>query len=121
MRNKECAIFSYHIILKRHRLEWLLHENQNVAVYHFLSEIRPVPLKNRIESDLNFSQHSLRKELNGFVKLSVILAEAFQLVDNGKPRSENSDINSTRSLNNNKSNYNNKNKDNKSKNNKDMK
>lgn len=65
MRN---LIISYHSILKRHGLAWLVEENKTVAVYHVLSSIRFVPLITRLTSDLDFAQHSLRKAFNGFMK-----------------------------------------------------
>lgn len=45
-------------------------------------------LKESLMSDLSFSRHYLRKDLKGFLKHAVRLAEAFQLVDFGPPKNQ---------------------------------
>lgn len=57
-----------------------MNENQKVAVKHVLSAIKPKPLKERLESDVAFSQHALRKEFTGFLAHAIKLAEVFRLV-----------------------------------------
>lgn len=52
---------SYHTILSRHALKWIISDNQKVAVQHFLLSIRPNSLRERLESDLSFSHHELKK------------------------------------------------------------
>lgn len=99
---------SYLSILERHGLAWLLERNQKVAVDHVLSAIRTVSLKTLLKSDLDFDQQSLQKAFTGFMRYAIKLAEKFQLVDNGKLPSGNSDKNSKRSGNNQKSNSNHK-------------
>lgn len=76
---------SYITILGRHGLKWIVTDNQKIAVQHVLSAIRPVSLKDRLESDLSFSHHPLKKDFKGFLKHSIRLAEAFQIVDSGPP------------------------------------
>lgn len=84
MRN---LFVSYRAILKRHGVAWLLEDNQKVAVDHVLSAIRPTSVKERLESDLEFAKYELKKNFQGFMKHAIRVAEAFQIVDNGKPRS----------------------------------
>ena len=74
---------TYHTILRKNGLAWILKENQKVAVYHVLSAIRPLTFKQRIESDLSFSYHTLKKDFRGFREHVHKLAVAFQLVDCG--------------------------------------
>lgn len=64
-------------------LKWLIEGNPNVAVEHVLSAIRPKSLRDRLTSDLSFAQQQLKKDVKGFLKHSVHLAEAFQLFDAG--------------------------------------
>lgn len=87
----EGLFIRYHSILNEQGLTWIVQDNQKLAVSHVLSAIRPVTLKERLESDLGFSQHALKKDFHGFLKHAVKLSEAFQLVDSGprrRPRKE---------------------------------
>ena len=79
---------SYHTMLSRNGLLWLLKDNQKVGVTHVLSAIRPATLTEQLEGDLDFAHHGLKKDFQGFMRHAIKIAEAFQLVDNGKPRSE---------------------------------
>lgn len=94
MRNKNAKarmqdlFVSYHMILLRHGLKWIVTENQKVAVSHVLQAVPPATLRDRLQSDLAFSHHELRKDFPGFLKHAIRLAEAFQLVDSGGPKSE---------------------------------
>lgn len=88
MRN---LFVSYRTILRRHGIEWILEDNEKVAVKHVLSAIRPNTLRQRLESDLEFAYHSLKKDFTGFMDHAIKLAEAFQLVDNGKPKGNKDD------------------------------
>ena len=81
---------NYMTLLRRHGLSWIIKENQKVAVGHVLSAIRPTSLQSRLDSDLQFSHHDLRKNFQGFLKHATRLSEAFQLLDNGKPSSQSS-------------------------------
>jgi len=74
---------SYHKLLRRHGLSWVLKANEKTAVYHVLSAIRPYSLKDRLTDDLDFAKHKLRKDFKGFMAHAIKLSEAFQLVDNG--------------------------------------
>lgn len=65
-----------------------------------LSEIRPNSLHDRLKNDLEFSHHHLRKDFQKFVLLAIKLAEAFQLVDDGKPKAGGSDQKPTGTFNN---------------------
>lgn len=95
MRNTNAAarmqdlFTNYHTILVRNGLKWIIKDNQKVAVYHVLSAIRPNSLKERLESDLAFSHHDLRKDFLGFLKHAIRLAEAFQIVDSGPTNKKN--------------------------------
>lgn len=51
---------------------------------HALSSISPKSLQNRLNSDLELSNYHLKKDFKGFVSHYVNIAEAFQLVDDGK-------------------------------------
>lgn len=82
----EGLFISYHTILARQGLSWIIKDNQKLAVAHVLSAIRPQVLKERLEADLSFSQHALKKDFNKFLKHAVRLSEAFQLVDVGPRR-----------------------------------
>lgn len=46
-------------------------------------------LQQRLSDDLDLSQYSLRKDFKGFMRHAVKLADAFQLVDNGRRRGQN--------------------------------
>lgn len=76
---------SYHTILTRHGLKWIIIENQKVAIQHVLSAIKPASQKDRLENHLGFAKHDLKKDFTGFLSHAVRLAEAFQIVDAGKP------------------------------------
>lgn len=73
----------YYSILSQQGVKWIIEENQKLAVTHVLSAIRPQSLKERLESDLSFSHHALRKDIKEFLKHAVKLSEAFQPVDSG--------------------------------------
>lgn len=81
----ENLFVAYHSVLRRHGLSWILEDSPKIAVYHVLSGIRPQNLQNRLQSDLDFSHHELRKDFKTFMAHAVKLSEAWQLVDNGKP------------------------------------
>lgn len=61
----------------------MLNSNQKVAVGNVLSAIRPKSLRERLESDLEFSHYQGKKDFKKFIKHSVELSDAFQLVDTG--------------------------------------
>lgn len=74
---------SYHKLLRRHGISWVLDDNEKVAVSHVLSAIRPKSLQDRLKSDLEFARTDCRKDFTKFMKHAVKLADAFQLLDNG--------------------------------------
>lgn len=74
---------NYHCLLSQNGVKWIIEENQKLAVSHVFSAIRPQSLRERLESDLSFSHHSLKKDCKNFLKHAVRLPEAFQLVDTG--------------------------------------
>eukprot|EP00177_Eucheuma_denticulatum_P007332 GFKZ01013345.1.p1 GENE.GFKZ01013345.1~~GFKZ01013345.1.p1 ORF type:complete len:218 (+),score=13.70 GFKZ01013345.1:592-1245(+) len=80
---------AYHKLLRRNGLGWLLKENQKVAVLHVLSAVKPRTLCYRLQSDLEFSQHGLKKHLCKFMAHAVKVSEAFQLIDVGPQLSNN--------------------------------
>lgn len=79
----ENLFVSYHSLLRRHGLSWIIKDNQKIAVYHVLSAIRPESLRSRLESNLDFSHHHLRKNFKSFINHAIKLSKSFQLVDNG--------------------------------------
>lgn len=54
-----------------------------MAVNHIVSSLRPVSLRTRLQSDLDFTKHCLKKDFKGFRAHAVRLSEAFELLDNG--------------------------------------
>ena len=41
----------------------------------------------RLEKDIAFSKSDLKDDFSGFMKHALVLSEAFEKLDNGKPRS----------------------------------
>lgn len=76
---------SYKSLLRRHGLSWVTEHNENVAVYHVISAIRPDAFRAHPELDLEISRYDLPKDFRGFMKHAIELSEAFQIVDNGPP------------------------------------
>lgn len=74
---------SYHSLLSQNGVKWIIDENQKLTVTHVLSAVRPQSLRERLESNLSFSQHALKKDFKEFLKHAVKLSEAFQTVDTG--------------------------------------
>lgn len=74
---------SFHQIMSLHGIKWITDENRKVSVHHDISPTRPKALKKGLVSDLTFSNHELRKDLNGFPKHAVALDDYFQFVDYG--------------------------------------
>lgn len=68
-------------ILPRNGLDWIVKDNQTVTVAKVLFVIRAQTLKDRLESDISYLQHSLRKDFTDFLAHAIKLAEAFKLVD----------------------------------------
>lgn len=97
---------SYNTILRNNGLLWIIEDNQKVAVSHVLSAVRPANLKERLESDLEFSHHPLRKDFKGFLQHAVRVAEAYQLVDCGPPQRRDRGNNRNKSRSGNKANNN---------------
>lgn len=60
-----------------------LGSNKKIAVNHILSSVKPKQLRNRLESDLELTHISIRKEFNGFMKHALTVSDAFELNDNG--------------------------------------
>ena len=74
------------MILAKNGLTWFLEKNQKLAVSHVLSAVKPQTLKDRLESDLEFSHHQLKKDFKSFLDHSLKLSDAFQLLDPGNQR-----------------------------------
>lgn len=89
MKNKNASsrmrnlFIDYRNLLCFNSLAWLLEDNQRISVQHVLSAMKPSKLRSRLESDLAFSQHHLKKNFNAFFKHAQNLSDAFQLVDSG--------------------------------------
>jgi transposase InsO family protein len=86
---------SYHGILRRNGIAWLLTANQSVAVGHVLSAVRPTALHDRLTSDLEFAYSDLRNDFKGFMAHAIKLSSAFQIIDNGPPSNDKT-VNRTR-------------------------
>lgn len=59
----ESLFVSYHKLLHRHGLHWVLEKNQKIAVYNVLSAVKPGVLHNRLGSDLDFANCDCHKGL----------------------------------------------------------
>ncbi|PXF46452.1 hypothetical protein BWQ96_03777 [Gracilariopsis chorda] len=79
----ESLFISYHTLLRRHGLSWVLHSNEKIAVQHVLSSIKPKSLRLRIQSDLQLAHHNLKKDFKEFMDHCLTISDAFQLIDNG--------------------------------------
>lgn len=77
---------SYLNILINNDFQWMIDDNQKVAVQHVLSSVRPANLCKRLELNLSFWYHFLKQGFRGFFKYAVKLAEAFHVDDAGTPR-----------------------------------
>ena len=75
---------SFHGLLRRHGLAWLVESNPKVAVGYVLAAIKPWRLRNRLESDLELSKGHLKKDFKGFMRHAIAISEAFQMVDGGR-------------------------------------
>lgn len=73
----------YHSLLANQGLTWTLKGNQKLAVSHVMSAIKQVSLRERLEPDLSFYHHKLRKDFSKFLAHEVKLSKAFQLVNAG--------------------------------------
>lgn len=62
----EKLFISYHSLLRRNGLFWLIKENEKIAVFYILSAFRPESLRTSLESDLELSHYTLRKDLRDF-------------------------------------------------------
>lgn len=97
---------TFHTLLSRHGLQWLISDNQKISIQHVLSVVRPALVKERLESDISFFHHKLINYLNGFMHHAVNISELFQLTDSGKPsRKCHKENNFSRSGNSNNSNH----------------
>ena len=85
----ETLFVSYHSILRRNGIAWLLDANQKVTVWHVLSAIRPKTLKDRLEPDLEFTHHKLEKDFKKFMAHTIKVSEAFQILDSGPKKNRN--------------------------------
>lgn len=54
-----------------------------VVINHVLSAVRPVTLRTRSQSDLDFSKYELRKNFKGFMAHAMRPSEALEFLDNG--------------------------------------
>lgn len=82
----ENIFVSYHSILRRQGLFWLLKGNQKLAVFHVLLAIRPESLRFRLDSNLQFSHQDLCKDFKALMKHAIKFSEAYQLVNSGLPQ-----------------------------------
>lgn len=68
---------TYHTIFGLNGLELIIEENQKVSVKHVLPLIRTTKLSDRLEYDLSFSYHPLKREFRSLFKHNIKFAEAF--------------------------------------------
>lgn len=73
---------SYNSIFRRHELAWIKTDTEKVAVCYDYPAMVPESLRARLEAILELSYYEIRKDLTGFMKHEIKLAEAFQMVDN---------------------------------------
>ena len=83
----EGLFVSYHSLFSNHAVVWIISDNQKLSVNHVMSSIKPKYLKERLEADLDFSHHMLKKYFNGFRKHAVELSKDFALLDAGPKKS----------------------------------
>ena len=79
---------SYHALLRKHGVSWVMEENPKIAVRHVTSALRPEALRSRLESDLAFGYVHLQTNFKAFMQHCLKLADAFQILDIG-PKKEN--------------------------------
>lgn len=87
-------LMDYHSLLTKQGLKYIVSDNQKLAVSHVLYAICPVPLRTRLQSDLQFSNRDFKKDFNKFLSHTVKLSEALQIVDSGPrghPKTERTD------------------------------
>lgn len=96
MRNADATLriqkrfFQYYAILRRDGLSQITKARQKMVVCHVLSANCAGSVQSGLRSDLEFSHRDLCKTFQGFLKHTIRLLKAFQLVDNGKQRSSTS-------------------------------
>lgn len=81
-RRKSLSV-SYTTLVKCHGVAWIFSTNKKVAIYHVPSAVQSVVLRNRLEVDLYFAKHSVRKDFKGFMQHDLKLPKAVVLVNNG--------------------------------------
>lgn len=70
---------SYTSVLRRHGLKWVLESNQKLSVQHVVSAVKPTPLRQRFEADLDFAYSHLRKDLKPFMSQALEVSKAFEM------------------------------------------
>lgn len=71
------------MLLRRHRIPWIVEENEKIAVGHFLSFIQPKSSHDRLESHFQFAQTNCWKDFTKFMRYNGKISEPFQIFDNG--------------------------------------
>lgn len=79
----ESLFVSYHALIRRNGMEWLLKNKQKVCMGQVLSAIQPKSPRERLESDLAFAHYECKKDFKTFMNQTVKLSDSFQLVNTG--------------------------------------
>ena len=58
----ESLFVSYHALIRRNGMEWLLKNKQKVCMGQVLSAIQPKSPRERLESDLAFAHYECKKD-----------------------------------------------------------
>ena len=83
------ALFvQYHCLLIKHVLKWILKGNQKLDVTHVPSKIRPLSLKDRLQSDLDFSHHETKRDFTDFLNHALKVSKALKIVESGQRRTK---------------------------------
>ena len=81
-RSRMKSLFvQYHCLISKHGLKWNLKDNEKFAVTHVLLAMRLPSLKERLRSDLEFTHHETKKDLNEFLNHALKVSEALQIVE----------------------------------------
>lgn len=73
---------SYKSLFERNGLFSLTPHNDNGSVHHVLLVVRPVSIRNCSETDLNFSNDDLCRDIMDIMKNQIMYFQTSQLVEN---------------------------------------
>lgn len=87
---------AYKSLLRQNGMSWVTSKNPKAAIRQVISVVKPVQLKTRLEQDIAFSKADLKDDFPGFMKHVLELSEAFEKLDNGNPRSRQTEKDGTK-------------------------